>query len=76
MLSKFAFKTQIHTIMKKQVLFFLLMLMPLMASAGHVEIDGIFFYLIQSKQIETNGKNSFCHIIIQENKKTRSANTF
>ena len=33
--------------MKKQVLLFLLMLMPLMASADPVEIDGIYYNLIK-----------------------------
>ena len=38
--------TQSITIMKKQLLFFLLTLLPVMASADAVEIDGIYYNLI------------------------------
>ena len=50
-MSKFAFKTQIHTIMKKQLLSIVLLLMPLMASAQMVEINGIYYDLNSTNKV-------------------------
>ena len=48
-------------IMKKQLLLFVLMLLPMMASADAVEIDGIYYNLIlKAKQAEvTSNPNKY-----------------
>ena len=50
-LTKFAFRTKNYTIMKKQVLLFVLMLMPLVASA-QIEINGIYYHLNSIKNMK------------------------
>ena len=53
--------------MKKQLLLFILMLLPLVASADAVEIDGIYYNLVSKvKQTEVTDVNITINIILKK----------
>ena len=56
--------------MKKQLLFFLFMLLPMAASAQSVEIDGIYYYLYSDNALVTSNPNQYSGSVVIPEKVT------